>query len=120
MYSALSLSDPPSQSVLLTAVQWLEQLVLGSISTIIAMIAVAAIGFLMLSGRYDLKRSMTVIFGCFILFSAPFLASGLMNLSSKDVEQNYTTPVPSPIFPIFEMPQSQNDDDPYAGASTSR
>src|SRR3546814_20784978 len=69
MYSsAQSLTDPPGSSVIASGVAWVEGAALGSVATAIAIIAVAAIGLLMLSGRLDLRRGITVIFGCFLLF----------------------------------------------------
>src|SRR3546814_7849839 len=77
MYSsAQSLTDPPGSSVIASGVAWVEGAALGSVATAIAIIAVAAIGLLMLSGRLDLRRGITVIFGCFLLFGASGIEIG--------------------------------------------
>lgn len=45
-------------------------------ATSIAVIAVASIGLLMLSGRVRMRRGATVILGCFILFGVATIAQG--------------------------------------------
>src|SRR3546814_8122909 len=85
MYSsAQSLTDPPGSSVIASGVAWVEGAALGSVATAIAIIAVAAIGLLMLSGRLDLRRGITVIFGCFLLFGASGIAAALTGLRSEE------------------------------------
>lgn len=59
-----------SPSALLAAIDWLVSLAQGSIATSIAIIAVAALGLMMLTGRLKLKQAARVIFGCFVLFGA--------------------------------------------------
>ena len=41
------------------------------------MIAVAVIGFMMLTGRMNWKHGLTVIVGCFILFGAATIVGGI-------------------------------------------
>jgi len=82
-YSAF-LNDPAGPSVILRAVQWLEGTVLGTIATTVAVIAVASIGFLALSGRIDIRRALTVILGCFVLFGSSSIVAGLQNLIRED------------------------------------
>src|SRR3546814_16239980 len=82
MYSsAQSLTDPPGSSVIASGVAWVEGAALGSVATAIAIIAAAAIGLPMLSGRPDLRRGITVIFGCFLLFCATGLADEINGLA---------------------------------------
>ena len=114
----VSLTDPPQQSVILPAIQWVEALFLGNLATIIAIVAVASIGFAMLNGRIDLKRGGGILLGCFILFGASTIANGLRNAAqSADVQYPTAAPVPPSAFvrpPQAEAPSSY---DPYAGAS---
>jgi type IV secretory pathway VirB2 component (pilin) len=44
---------------------------LGNVATAVAVMAVAAVGFMMLTGRMNWRFGATVIIGCFILFGAP-------------------------------------------------
>ena len=65
-----SLADPQGSGVIVAAVRWLEGTLLGTIATVVAVIAVASVGFLMLTGRINWRYGATVILGCFILFGA--------------------------------------------------
>lgn len=121
-----SLSDPPATSVLLAATDWVQGTLLGTLATIIAVIAIAAIGFLMLRGRVDVRRGITVLVGSFILFGAPVIARGLRGLNG-DVEVEYavnprgTSPPPAfPAVPVTPQKPTPNAFDPYAGAAVPR
>jgi type IV secretory pathway VirB2 component (pilin) len=70
-----SLTDPPSTGVLASAATWVTDLLFGPLATTIAVIAVAWVGFAMLSGRLDIKRGLSVVFGCFLLFGARGMGS---------------------------------------------
>ncbi len=80
-----SLADPSGSSVLVAAVQWIEGVALGTIATGLALIAVTSIGFLMLNGRLPIRRGVTVIAGCFILFGAPAIANGILGAVQSGV-----------------------------------
>jgi len=69
-------SYPPS-SPICAALYWLQSVLLGPIATTIAVIAVASLGFLMLSGRVDIRRAAQVAVGCFIIFGASTIAQGI-------------------------------------------
>lgn len=45
--------------------------------TVVAIIAVASVGFLMLTGRMSWRYGATVILGCFILFGAASIVGGI-------------------------------------------
>ena len=49
----------------------------GGIATAVAVIAVAFVGFMMLTGRMNWKHGITVIVGCFILFGAATIVGGI-------------------------------------------
>lgn len=70
-----------SGSALSGAAFWLERVLTGSLGTTIAVLAVAWLGFGMLTGTISLRRSGIVVLGCAILFSAPVLARSLLGLS---------------------------------------
>jgi type IV secretion system protein VirB2 len=42
-----------------------------------AVIAVAAVGFMMLTGRINWRYGVTVVLGCFILFGAASIVAGI-------------------------------------------
>src|SRR5690348_11543917 len=72
-----SYMDPAGAGVLVSAVNWLEGTLLGTIATVAAVIAVAAVGFMMLTGRINWRYGVTVILGCFILFGASSIVAGI-------------------------------------------
>ncbi len=71
------LSDPNGSGPIVSAVQWLQGTLLGTVATVIAIIAIACVGFLMLSGRVDWRRGAVVVLGCFILFGAVSIVAGI-------------------------------------------
>jgi type IV secretion system protein VirB2 len=70
-------SDPAGSGVLVSAVGWLQGTLLGTVATVAAVIAVAAVGFMMLTGRINWRYGVTVILGCFILFGATSIVAGI-------------------------------------------
>ena len=99
------------------AAQWIEALLLGSMGTSIAILAIAGTGFAMLSGRLAPRDGLRVVLGCFILFGAPAIAQALHGLSQGGGSQSagLAAPVPPPALSL-PPPVPQNAD-PYAGAS---
>ena len=71
--------DPAGSGVIVSAVHWLEGTLLGTIATVVAVIAVASVGFLMLTGRINWRYGATVILGCFILFGAASIVAGIQS-----------------------------------------
>jgi type IV secretory pathway VirB2 component (pilin) len=113
--SLASLSDAPGASPLVAAVAWLQGTVLGTIATTVAIIAVAWVGLLMLLGRFEVRRGMTVVAGCFILFGASAIVGGIRaSVGGEDVASGYAPPEVAP--PPYVPPPRRNPD-PYAGAS---
>lgn len=74
-----TLSDPAGSGVLVSAVRWLQGTLLGTVATVVAIIAVASVGFLMLTGRINWRYGATVIIGCFILFGAASIVAGIQS-----------------------------------------
>src|SRR5882757_997869 len=74
-----SLADPAGSGVLVSAVRWLQGTLLGTVATVVAVIAVASVGFLMLTGRINWRYGATVIIGCFILFGAASIVAGIQS-----------------------------------------
>jgi type IV secretion system protein VirB2 len=79
---SLSNANPEGSSVLVRAVQWMQGTLLGTVATVVAVIAVASVGFLMLTGRINWRYGATVILGCFILFGAASIVAGIQSAAS--------------------------------------
>jgi type IV secretion system protein VirB2 len=117
-----SLSDPSGSSAVHAALEWMQATFLGSAAQAVAVICVASVGFMMLSGRIDLRRSGSIILGCFLLFEAPTIALALRSLADATVGEadNYpqvATQIPASSPPV---PPKVSGYDPYAGASVRR
>ncbi len=70
-------ADPAGSGVIIDAVNWLQGTLLGTVATVAAVIAVAAVGFMMLTGRINWRHGAVVILGCFILFGAASIVAGI-------------------------------------------
>jgi type IV secretory pathway VirB2 component (pilin) len=121
-YAPISLADSPAgSSVLVAAISWLQDVLLGTVATSIAVIAIAAIGFGMLTGRVNIRHGATVVLGCFILFGASTIVSGLRYAASGAGVYNPPPVIvaepsaPSP--PRVQPTRAPAPYDPYAGAS---
>jgi len=74
---AQTASDPAGSGPLLGALQWVQGTLMGTLATTAAVIAVALVGFMMLTGRMEWRRAMIVIFGAFVVFGAGSIVAGL-------------------------------------------
>jgi len=81
-WAQASYSDPAGSGVLVSAVNWLQGTLLGTIATVAAIIAVAAVGFMMLTGRINWRYGATVILGCFVLFGAASIVAGIQSTAT--------------------------------------
>lgn len=119
MYSpATSLADPPAGSPIADGVTWVQGVALGTTATAIAVLAVAAIGLLMLSGRLELRRGITVVIGCFVLFGAAVIATALTDVTATNNRSNSpATLSPDPLSNHVRSAPPPAVYDPYAGAS---
>ena len=70
-------ADPQGSGPVVAALGWLQGTLLGNVATAIAVMAVAAIGFMMLTGRLNWRFGATVIIGVFILFGASTIVAGI-------------------------------------------
>lgn len=108
---------------LVRAAHWIEVLMLGPVATTIAVLAIASLGFAMLGGRLSVRRGLTALFGCFILFGAPAIARGILGSASELAggqpsvfpERSHPSQVPEFTPPSRAAPSEVSD--PYAGAS---
>jgi len=76
---AQSAADPAGSGPIVAALGWLQGTLLGNVATAVAVMAVAAVGFMMLTGRMNWRFGATVIVGCFILFGAGAIVSGIQS-----------------------------------------
>ncbi|MCC6828548.1 MAG: TrbC/VirB2 family protein [Novosphingobium sp.] len=72
-------ANPQGSGPIVAALGWLQGTLLGNVATAVAVMAVAAVGFMMLTGRLNWRFGATVIIGCFILFGAGAIVSGIQS-----------------------------------------
>jgi type IV secretion system protein VirB2 len=77
-----SYSDPAGSGAIISALGWLQGTLLGTVATVVAVIAVASVGFLMLTGRINWRHGAVVILGCFILFGAASIVGGIKSTAT--------------------------------------
>jgi type IV secretion system protein VirB2 len=75
-------ADPAGSGVFVSAVNWLQGTLMGTVATVVAVIAVASVGFMMLTGRINWRHGATVILGCFILFGAASIVAGIQSAAT--------------------------------------
>ena len=72
-------TDPSGSGPILAAVMWVQGTLLGNVATAIAVVAIAVVGFMMLTGRLEWRRGITVILGCFIIFGSAAIVAGIQS-----------------------------------------
>jgi type IV secretory pathway VirB2 component (pilin) len=117
-----SLADPSGSGAVAAAVQWLQGTLLGTVATTVAVICVAAVGLMMLSGRLSFRRAGVVILGCFIVFGASAIAAGIHSVvgladPGAGAPAYAAPPPPPPLPPAPAQPPPVPQADPYAGAA---
>ena len=80
--AALAQANPQGSGPIVSALSWLQGTLLGNVATSVAVIAVAMVGFMMLTGRLNWRVGATVIIGCFILFGSAAIVSGIQSPAS--------------------------------------
>jgi type IV secretion system protein VirB2 len=73
--------NPQGSGPIMAAINWIEGTLLGNVATTVAVIAVAVVGFMMLTGRMNWRHGATVIIGCFILFGAASIVAGIQAMA---------------------------------------
>jgi len=74
--------DPQGSGPIVAALMWLQGTLLGNVATAVAVIAVAMVGFMMLTGRMNWRFGATVIIGCFVLFGSAAIVSGIQSAAA--------------------------------------
>jgi type IV secretory pathway VirB2 component (pilin) len=80
--AALAQANPQGSGPIVSALGWLQGTLLGNVATSVAVIAVAMVGFMMLTGRLNWRLGATVIIGCFILFGSAAIVSGIQSTAT--------------------------------------
>jgi type IV secretion system protein VirB2 len=75
-------ADPQGAGVVVNAMRWMQDTLLGTVATVAAVIAIASVGFLMLTGRINWRHGGVVILGCFILFGAASIVAGIQSAAT--------------------------------------
>jgi type IV secretion system protein VirB2 len=75
-------ANPQGSGPIIAALSWLQGTLLGNVATAVAVMAVAAVGFMMLTGRMNWRFGATVIIGCFVLFGASAIVSGIQSAAA--------------------------------------
>ena len=75
-------ANPAGSGPIVAALAWLQGTLMGNVATAIAVMAVAAVGFMMLTGRLNWRFGATVIIGCFVLFGAGAIVSGIQSAAA--------------------------------------
>ena len=121
------MTPDPGTSALSGAAQWLQAVLLGPAATAFAVLAIASVGFLMLSGRLHWRRGATALLGCFILFGAPAIAAGLIGAARSGQADGPPATAVEPVAlpggkdgkppnPVCSTCGPATPSDPYAGA----
>ena len=75
-------ADPAGSGPIVAALGWMQGTLRGTVATAVAVMAVAAVGFMMLTGRMNWRFGATVIIGCFILFGAASIVGGIQSAAA--------------------------------------
>jgi type IV secretion system protein VirB2 len=75
-------TDPQGSGVVVNAMRWMQGTLLGTVATVAAVIAIASVGLLMLTGRINWRHGGVVILGCFILFGAASIVAGIQSAAT--------------------------------------
>ena len=78
---AQAVADPQGSSPINAALQWVQGTLLGNLATTAAVIAVAVVGYMMLTGRMEWRRGLMVVVGAFIIFGAVSIVAGIRSLA---------------------------------------
>jgi hypothetical protein len=97
----------------------LESALDGTLASIFAVIAIASVGLLLMTGRVDVRRATQVIVGCFIIFGASAIAQGIIrSIGDGDSPAGREAQAPMTAYiPDSTNPVANSTYDPYAGVA---
>lgn len=75
-------TDPSGSGPILGALEWVQGTLMGNLATTAVVIAVAVVGLMMLTGRIDWRRGVTVVLGAFIVFGAAAIVAGIRSAAT--------------------------------------
>lgn len=113
---AVSSIAAPGGSALVNASEWIASLLTGSLATSFAVLAIAGVGFGLLTGQIAVRRAVQVVVGCFVLFGAPVVVRELAEAVRGDGEAAPDVASGPPLSPPT-APRQPPSVDPYAGAA---
>lgn len=114
LLASASLFAPQPGNALAGSVQWLTGTLLGTAAISLCVIAIAFVGFQMLSGRLPIMRGLRVIVGCFLLLGAPVVAASISGLWQQGAAAPAPPAAQQRVDPRSDLPPAGA---PYAGAS---
>jgi type IV secretion system protein VirB2 len=105
-----------------SSIVWVENALLGSVAVTIATLAIGALGLMMLTGRMDVRRGVQAVVGCFVIFGASSIASGMISAFDRSVDRSQQTAPGSTSVGLPPEPGNLpvRQYDPYAGAAIPR
>jgi type IV secretion system protein VirB2 len=119
MVPSASMFDAPAQGPIAAALAWIEGTLLGEAAVALCVIAVAILGFTMMTGRLPIRQGARVVLGCFILLGAPAIASGIAgSWAGGEGSTTVSAGTPRLVFEREELPPATEN--PYARASLRR
>lgn len=111
------LSASTGPSAIATAIGWAQALVSGPFAVSLMTVAIALVGFGMLTGRIAFRRAAMVLLGCFLIVGSPEISSTLAGndrISSVGIDDISIAPnYPAPEFERREPIRRTNPFDPY-------
>lgn len=114
----ISLFDGHSGADIGSSLDRVETLLLGEVATMIAIVAIALVGFLMLSGRMRFMRSLRLIVDCFMLLGSSTIAALLIGIGDEARRPARIAVDTKNAQPRETFPPS--DDSTYSRASVRR
>lgn len=113
-----SLFDAPIAHPIENAASWVAGTLSGSLTTAVAVVAVALLGLALLRGRLLVREAGEVVVGCFLLFGAAAIAAGLMGVGQdRAAVAASISPVTAPYTPEVPPTPPPVAYDPYGGAT---
>ena len=82
-------------SPIASAVEWMTTLLSGNVATFLAVIGVAFVGYLFVTGHLAIRQGSRTILGVFVLLGAPIIATGLLQIAFV-ANSVGTEPYPAP------------------------
>lgn len=112
------MADFQSSDAIGGAVGWVSGTLSGSVATVIAVLAVGWLGLAMFQGRIELRKGAQIVFGCFMIFGATRIATGISGLIVGSSDSAAASPAVAMVAPLPLQAQAPLQPyDPYAGAA---